>query len=175
MTKANLNMANPMQNKWVCDKCYTHEPDLSWEPLQLREFREMQATFMLPQPMLLAMARAGMTAVKPAVCSRVSVQLATVSPGAVVPGAEGLHNLLPYTGQHVASLCSQAVPDQQHSKLGLDVLFLCACVQYHCVKCAHSVDVVHNFSSPPHIVKGTWLSTELLHGVGRAAGSGGWL
>ena len=41
LTKANTNMANPMQNKWVCDECYTREPDPSWEPLQLKEFREM--------------------------------------------------------------------------------------------------------------------------------------
>ena len=32
LTKANANMDNPMQNKWVCDKCYTCEPDQSWEP-----------------------------------------------------------------------------------------------------------------------------------------------
>ena len=42
-------MANPMQNKWVCNECYTREPDLmSWGPLQLKEFREMQAAFTLP-------------------------------------------------------------------------------------------------------------------------------
>ena len=43
LTKANVSMANPMQNKWVCDMCYTHVPDQSWEPLQLKEFCKMQA------------------------------------------------------------------------------------------------------------------------------------
>ena len=55
LTKANAHMASPMQSKWVCDKCYTREPDQSWEPLQLKEFREMHAAFMPAQPM----ARAG--------------------------------------------------------------------------------------------------------------------
>ena len=100
-----MNMANPMQGKWVCNACYTHAPNLSWEPLQLKEFRKMQAAFMLPQPMLPAMALAGMTLVEPAACSRVSMQSASAHPGAVVPGVEGPPNLAPYTGQHLAGLC----------------------------------------------------------------------
>ena len=48
LTKANASMANPVQNKWVCDVCYTHMPDQDWEPFQLQEFREMQAAFTLP-------------------------------------------------------------------------------------------------------------------------------
>ena len=75
-TKANYNtsMANPMQNKWVCDTCYTQVPDPNWEHLQLKEFREMQAAFMLPQPMLPAAALAGpgTTSVKLEACSGVS-------------------------------------------------------------------------------------------------------
>ena len=47
---------------------------------------------------------------------------------------------------HVASLCNQAKPDQQLSRLGLDMLFLCTCVQYCCIKCSCSMDVAHNFS-----------------------------
>ena len=108
-TKANASMANPMQNKWVCDACYTREPDQSWEPLQLKEFCEMQAAFTLLRPMLPAMAPAGTTLVEPAACSGVGVQSASVGPGAVASGAEGPHNLLPCMGQHVASLCNQAV------------------------------------------------------------------
>ena len=113
----------------------------------------MQATFMLLQPMLPAMALAGMMSVEPAACSRVSVQLASVSPGAVVPGAEGLDNLLPYTGQHVAGLCNQAVANREQAaftsaigKVLLALQFACACMQYCCVKCSHSVDIMHNIS-----------------------------
>ena len=85
LTKANTNMANPMQNKWVCDECYMCVPNLSWEPLQLKEFHEMQAVFTLPQPMLPATVPAGMTSIKPAACNRVSMQSASASPGAVAP------------------------------------------------------------------------------------------
>ena len=46
-TKANASMANPMQGKWVCDACCTRAPDPNWGPLQLKEFREMQAAFTL--------------------------------------------------------------------------------------------------------------------------------
>ena len=87
LTKANTNMANPMQNKWVCGECYTCEPNPHWEPLQLKEFREMQATFTLSWPMLPAMARAGTSSVEPAACSRVGMQSVSASPGAVAPGA----------------------------------------------------------------------------------------
>ena len=87
-TKANTSMANPMQGKWVCDACYTCMPDLSWEPLQLKEFREMQAAFTLPRPML-PNPTAGTRSVESAACSGVDVQSASASPGAVVSGAEG--------------------------------------------------------------------------------------
>ena len=115
LIKANASMANPMQGKWVCDVCYTRVPNQSWEPLQLKEFHEMQAAFMLPQPMLLATAWAGMASVEPAACSGVDVQSASVSPGVVASGAEGLHNLLPYTGRHVASLCDHAGHSESHN------------------------------------------------------------
>ena len=71
----------------------------------------MQAVFTLPQPMLPAAALAGTTSVKPVAC-RVGVQSASAHPGAVVPGVEGLPNLAPHTGQHVAGLCHQAVANQ---------------------------------------------------------------
>ena len=83
--------------------------------------------------------------VEPAVCSTVSVQSASATPSVVASEAEGPHNLLPYTGQHVAGLCNQAVPNRQRSKLGLDVPFPCTCMQYCCVECLCSVDVTHNF------------------------------
>ena len=105
----------------------------------------MQAAFTLPRPMLPATAPAGTTSIKPAACSEVGVQSASASPGVVVSDAEGPHNLLPYTGQHVAGLCNQAVPNRRQSKLGLSVPFPRACVQYRCVKCSRSVDVAHNF------------------------------
>jgi hypothetical protein len=65
----------------------------------------------------------------------------------VAPGAEGLCNLLPYTGQHVAGLCNQAVANRQswQNRLGFNVPFLCACMQYCCVECSRSVDITHNF------------------------------
>ena len=44
-----------------------------------------------------------------------------------------------------ASLCNQAVPNRQHSKLRLSVPFPRECVQYRCVECSRSVDVAHNF------------------------------
>ena len=113
----------------------------------------MQAAFTLPQPMLPATATAGTTSVGPAACSRVSMQSVSASPGAVAPGAEGLCNLLPYTGQHIASLCSQAVTNHKahaaadaHNMVLLESLFPHACMQCHCVKCLCSVDVTHNFS-----------------------------
>ena len=80
------------------------------------------------------------------------MQLASAKPGAVVPGAEGLHNLLPLTGQHVAGLCNQAMANCAcadsggHGKLNRELLlFQHMCVQYHCIKCSCSVDVTHNF------------------------------
>ena len=63
--------------------CYTCEPDPSWEPLQLEEFREMQAAFTLPRPMLPAMATANAKLVEAAACSGVDVRSASASPGAV--------------------------------------------------------------------------------------------
>ena len=147
-TKANANMANPMQSKWVCDTCYTRTPNQSWEPLQLKEFREMQAAFTLPRPMLPS-TTANTRSVKPA---ERDVQLASAKPGAVVPGAEGLHNLLPHTGQHVAGLCDQAMANcarvvfDKNGNLIKELLpFERVCVQYRCVECSRSVDVAHNF------------------------------
>ena len=106
---------------------------------------------MLLWPMLPATAAAGTTSVEPAACSRVSVQSTSVSPGAVAPGAEGPGKLLPYTGQHVAGLCSQAVAKCEWtafaSACGMvlcALLFVCTCMQYCCVKCSCSVDIMHN-------------------------------
>ena len=117
----------------------------------------MQAVFTLPWPMLLAMAQAGTTSVELAACSRVSVQSVSASPGAVAPGAEGLCNLLPYTGRHIASLCDQAVANHKahayasaHNMELLESLFPCACVQYCCIECSRSMDIAHNFVSACH-------------------------
>ena len=76
----------------------------------------------------------------------------------VAPGAEGLCNLLPYTGRHIASLCNQAIANREvHAATDacdmvlLESLFPCACVQYRCVKCSRSMDVAHNFGERmPH-------------------------
>ena len=70
----------------------------------------------------------------------------------MVPGAEGLRSLLPYTGRHVASLCDQAMANcEAHAlasacrKVLRASLFPRACVQYRCIECSCSVDVAHNF------------------------------
>ena len=144
-TKANASMANPMQGKWVCDACYTRVPNPNWEPLQLKEFREMRAAFTLPRPMLPATALAGTTLVELVACSGAGVQSASARPGAVAPGVEGPPNLAPYTGQHVAGLCHQAVANQAARSRDQTLPFERACVQYRCVECSRSVDVAHNF------------------------------
>ena len=101
---------------------------------------------------MLPIMTAGTRSVEPAACNGVNVQLASAKPGAVAPGAEGLHNLLPLTGQHVAGLCNQAMANcahadsSGHGKLNRELLlFQCTCVQYRCVECSRSVDIAHNF------------------------------
>ena len=112
----------------------------------------MQAAFTLPRPML-PNTTASTRPVEPAACNGVDVQLASAKPGAVAPGTEGPHNLLPHTGQHAAGLCDQAVANRaaraSASAQGKGLLafpFPRACVQYRCVECSCSVDVAHNFS-----------------------------
>ena len=70
----------------------------------------------------------------------------------MVPGAEGPHNLLPHTGQHVAGLYNQAMANCARVVSGDDsnlikelLLFERAKVQYRCVECSRSVDVACNF------------------------------
>ena len=105
----------------------------------------MQAAFALPWPMLPNTAPAGTRSVEPAVCGRVDVWSASVSPGAVAPGAEGPDNLLPYTGQHVAGLCNQAMANcaktalaDACSKILPALLFACACVHSTAASNAHA-------------------------------------
>ena len=89
--------------------------------------------------------------------SRRAVDICEPRPGVVVPHAEGPGNLLHYTGQHVAGLCSQAVANRERTasasaggKVLLALPFARACVQYRCVKCSRSVDVAPTSAAPAH-------------------------